>query len=284
MIKQETTKTTQKNREHYNRVYAKVSIDGIVKKLNQLEAFLQDATKTDTSWVCMYANEFKEQLKGKRVLELGCGDCTNAAVMAALGAEVVANDISDRSGDIINALNKSGMLNQPIHYIKGDFLKADLPPNSFDIVVGKAFIHHLDHATEEAFYQKIVQILKPNGQARFVEPAVNSRWLDTLRWMVPVPGRPSSLHTAKFRQWQEADPHPHRDNSSKHYKTMGQLYFKEVEIIPVGSIERLHRLFPKAKWNRKFRRQALKFEQVLPGIVRGSWARTQTVIFKIPKY
>jgi SAM-dependent methyltransferase len=282
MTEQATNDTTQKNRDHYDRVYAKVSIDGIVKKLQNLEAFLSDATTTDTSWVCMYANNFKEQLKGKRVLELGCGDCTNAAVMAALGAELVANDISDRSVDIINAVNNSGILSQPIEYIQGDFLKADLPPNSFDVVVGKAFIHHLDYATEEAFYQKIGQLLKPNGEARFVEPAVNSRWLNALKWMVPVPGRPSSLQTAKFRQWQEADPHPHRDNSSRHYKTMGQRYFKEVEIIPVGSIERLHRLFPKAKWNRKFRKHALKFEQVLPVFLRSNWAGSQTVIYQQP--
>jgi 2-polyprenyl-3-methyl-5-hydroxy-6-metoxy-1,4-benzoquinol methylase len=273
---------TQKNREHYDRVYAKVSIEGIVRKLNNLGAFLDDATTTDTSWVCMYANNFKEQLKGKRVLELGCGDCTNAAVMAALGAEVVANDISDRSGDIINALNNSGLLKQPIQYIQGDFLEANLPAQSFDMVVGKAFIHHLDHATEEAFYHKIVQLLKPNGEARFVEPAVNNQLLDTLRWMVPVPGRPSSLQKAKFRQWQEADPHPHRDNSSKHYITIGQQYFKEVEIINVGSIERLHRLFPKVKWNRQFRRQAFKLEHYIPYFLQRSLSRTQTIIYKYP--
>lgn len=274
---------TQKNREHYDKVYAKVSIEGIARKLNNLEAFLVDATTTDTSWVCMYANNFKEQLKGKRVLELGCGDCTNAAVMAALGAEVVANDISDRSGDIINTLNNSGLLRQPIQYIQGDFLEANLPAQSFDIVVGKAFIHHLDHATEEAFYQKMVQLLKPDGEARFVEPAVNNQLLDTLRWMVPVPGRPSSLQKTKFKQWQEADPHPNRENSSRHYKTIGKQYFNHIEIIPIGSIERLHRLYPNAKWIRQFRRQALKFEQVLPHFLRSSWARSQTLIFKSPK-
>lgn len=275
---------TQKNREHYDKVYAKVSIEGIARKLNNLEAFLTDATTTDTSWVCMYANNFKEQLKGKRVLELGCGDCTNAAVIAALGAEVVANDISDRSGDIINALNNSVFLRQPIQYIQGDFLEANLPAQSFDMVVGKAFIHHLDHATEEAFYKKIVQLLKPDGEARFVEPAVNSRWLDTLRWIVPVPGRPSSLQKGKFKQWQEADPHPQRDNSSKHFETVGKKYFKDVVVLTVGSIERLHRLFPEAKWNRKFRRRAFKIEQVLPKFIRIVFARSQTVIFKNPKF
>jgi 2-polyprenyl-3-methyl-5-hydroxy-6-metoxy-1,4-benzoquinol methylase len=282
MTNHEATNTTKKNRTHYDRVYAKVSIAGIIKKLQNLEDFLADATNTDTSWVCMYVNNFKDQLNGKRILELGCGDCTNAAVMAALGAEVVANDISDRSGDIIEALNNSGILEEPIHYIQGDFLLANLPKQSFDMVIGKAFIHHLDHETEEAFYQKIIKLLKPHGEARFVEPAVNSHLLDTLRWMVPVPGRPSSFQKAKFKQWQEADPHPHRDNSSQHYQHLGKKYFKNVAIIPIGSIERLNRLFPRAKWNRKFRRGALKFEQYLPHFLTSSLARSQTIIFSDP--
>ena len=99
--------------------------------------------------------------------------------------------------------------------------------------------------------KKIVASLKPDGGARFVEPAVNNLILDKLRWMIPVPGRPSSLNIKKFKEWQINDPHPIRDNSGKHYKVLGHTNFKEVRIQSLGSIERFHRLFPNAKWNRK---------------------------------
>ena len=59
--------------------------------------------------------------------------------MAALGAEVYANDISDKSGAIIEALNTKTNFKYPIKYLKGDFLKIELLPNDFDLVVGKLF-------------------------------------------------------------------------------------------------------------------------------------------------
>lgn len=274
---------TKKNQAHYNKRYAKVSIAGIEQKLMNLESFLADATTTDTSWVAMFRNGFKDQLPGKRVLELGCGDCTLSAVMAGLGAEVTANDIAEKSGEIIEKINNARLTKTPICFIQGDFLKQEFPLDSFDLVVGKAFVHHLTHEQEAAFYQKIAHILKPGGEVRFVEPAVNSKLLDALRWMVPVPGRPSSLQRNKFAVWKAADPHPERNNSSAHYQQLGSRYFQEVEIIPIGFLERFNRLFPKSKNNRAFRRKAYKWEAQFPKWVQRFFARSQTVLFRKPR-
>lgn len=276
------TSISQKNRDHYNERYAGVSIAGIEKKLQNLEAFLEDATTTDTTWVAMFRNGFKAQLAGKKVLDLGCGDCTLSAVMAALGAEVTANDIAEKSGEIVSKINQAKLTSLPITFVEGDFLKQDFPENTFDWVVGKAFIHHLTHKQEAAFYQKIARILKPAGEVRFVEPAVNSKLLDALRWMVPVPGRPSSLQRQKFAAWKAADPHPERDNSSSHYKKTGFRYFEEVEIIPIGFLERFNRLFPKSQGNRAFRKKAYRVESRFPLWVQHTFARAQTVVFKKP--
>ena len=91
-------KNTLKNEKHYDQVYSKINIQHILNKIENLDNFMTDATQTDTSWVGLYQDNFQNQLKGKKILELGCGDCTNAAVMAAFGAEVYANDISQKSG------------------------------------------------------------------------------------------------------------------------------------------------------------------------------------------
>lgn len=274
---------TTKNKQHYDKRYAKIDISKILKIVENVDKYLDEVTVVDTSWVCMYSGNFREEVKGKKILELGCGNCYNAAVMAALGAEVYANDISDKSVAIIESLNAKTNFKYPIKYLKGDFLKIELLPNDFDLVVGKAFLHHLTHEQESEFMKKIVASLKPEGGARFVEPAVNNLILDKLRWMIPVPGRPSSLNIKKFKEWQANDPHPIRDNSGKHYKALGDSNFKEVAIESVGSIERLHRLFPKAKWNRKFRSSALKFEKILPKFIQHEFARTQTIIYKFPR-
>lgn len=278
-----TFENIRKNKSHYDKIYTQVNIQGIVGKLNNLDGFLQDTITTDTSWVCMYRGGFAEQIKGKKVLELGCGNCTNAAVMGALGAEVWANDISDKSGKIIEQLNESVQFKFPLHFVLGNFLEADIPDNTFDVIIGKAFVHHLTHEQEEQFLKKIVKLLKPDGVVRYVEPAVNSKLLDALRWMVPVSGRPSSLQLKKFKQWQLADPHPVRNNSGKHYQTIGLQFFEKVDIVPIGAIERLHRFFPKSKWNRKFRRLAFKIESYLPRFLQYRLARTQTINYWFPK-
>jgi 2-polyprenyl-3-methyl-5-hydroxy-6-metoxy-1,4-benzoquinol methylase len=277
------TDNTLKNEKHYDKIYENINVAHIVAKLNNLTNFLNDATITDTSWVGFYYHNFKDEIKNKKILEIGCGDCTNAAVMAALGAEVYANDISQKSGAIISELNTSYKFDKPIKFIDGNFLDANLEGDYFDYVVGKAFIHHLTHEQEITFTKKIILVLKPDGKVRFSEPAVNSKILDKLRWIIPVPNRPSILQTTKFKQWKENDPHPERDNSCYHFKSFGKLYFNTVKIIPLGCIERFHRLLPQGAFNRKFRRFAFKIEKYLPFYIRQTFARSQVVIYANPK-
>lgn len=271
----------KKNIKIYDSLYRRVSIEGILQKLENIDVFLDDATKTDTSWVGLYKNDFRDAVPGKKVLELGCGDCTNAAIMACLGAEVYANDISKVSGEIAKKLNETYDFPIPIKFIEGDFLKVDFPNIEFDFVVGKGFLHHLTHEVERKFMERITILLAKNGEARFLEPAVNSLLLDKIRWMLPVPGRPSKLNKKAFAQWKEKDAHPDRDNSSRHFRTLGGEFFKEVEILHLGALERFHRLLPQ-KNQRKFRRKAFLFEKYLPWFLNHTFARTQVIIYKKP--
>jgi 2-polyprenyl-3-methyl-5-hydroxy-6-metoxy-1,4-benzoquinol methylase len=275
-------KNTIKNEKHYDKLYDRVNVQSILKKINNLDDFMFDATRTHTSWVGLYQNNFQAQLKGKKILELGCGDCTNAAVMAALGAEVFANDISQVSGIIIKSLNANYTFDTPITFIEGDFLKSELTPNYYDIVIGKAFIHHLTHEQEIQFTKKIMTVLKPNGIVRYFEPAVNSKFLDELRWLTPVPGRPSKIQRKKFKEWKINDPHPERDNSSKRYKKIGDTYFEQTMIIPIGTIERFHRILPR-KYSRRFRQFAFKAEKYIPRRLNLFLTRSQLIEYRNPK-
>ena len=271
-----------KNEEFYNDLYSKVNIDSILNKINNKEAFLKNANRTFTSFAGFYHGNFHSGLAGKKVLELGCGDCLNAALMAAYGAEVAANDISMQSGRIIEELNKSYQFKYPIKFIYGDFLLSDIAPDTFDIVAGKNFIHHLTHEQELEFTKKIVTILKPGGVVRYFEPAENSKLLDQIRWVIPVPGRPSILQKNKFEKWKNNDPHPTRENTYRHYKEVGSKFFTSTEIVPIGGIERFNRLIPLGDLNLKFRRVALKFEKFLPYSFSLFIARSQTITYSGP--
>lgn len=271
-----------KNKNIYDEKYKNVNIQSILNKINNLKNFMADATQTDTSWVGLYYGNFETKLKNKKILELGCGDCTNAAVMAALGAEVYANDISSEPKKIIDKLNLNYNFKYKIKFIQGDFLKTKCTTNFYDFIIGKAFVHHLTNEQEIQFIKKIIQILKPNGTVRYFEPAVNNKILDKLRWLIPVPGRPSIIQRKKFKRWKLNDPHPIRDNSSNNYIKIGKKYFQKTKIIPIGSLERFYRLLPK-KFNRPFRRFAFKIEKYIPKFLNLSFARSQLIEYKNPK-
>lgn len=278
-----TAMNTQKNEAYYDDLYSQTNIQHILDILNDIEGFLKVATTTHISWVGLYHGHFQSQLKGKKVLEMGCGDCTNAAVMAALGAEVYANDISSESGRIIAKLNHHYTFEKPIQFIEGDFLKANLPADFFDIIVGKAFVHHLTNEQELAFAAKNVRILKPGGQVRYFEPAVNNKLLDAIRWSIPMKDRPAKWQKDAYKVWKETiDMHPIRDNSSGNYRRIGHKYFQSTAIYCLGSIEKLERLIPVGESNRKFRRLAFRLEKWLPGFIRNAFARSQVVIYTNP--
>lgn len=270
----------KKNKEHYERVYANYSISNILYWLNDIESFLESATKTETSWFALYQNNFRDKIKDKKVLEMGCGDCTNAAVMAALGAEVYANDIAASSGDIVKKINQNYQFRYPIKFVEGDFLQNDLPGSSFDFVIGKAFLHHLTIPVEELFLKETARLLKKEGEARFFEPAVNSKLLDEIRWYIPIGKRPSKFNKKQFRIWKEEDPHPDRSFSSRHWERAGAAFFNEVIIIPVGTLERFSRLFNWGERRNNFKRWALKNEKHLPAALNSIFTRSQLIVYR----
>jgi len=180
---------------HYDRRYSQVDVRAIVARINNLDDFFNDAVRTDTSWYGLYYGGFAEQLSGRRILELGCGDGLNALVMAAKGARVIAIDISGESKRIIDtAAGQLGLHADHIQALTGDFRDLDLQPYApFDMIVGKAFLHHLTPEQEREYLAKCARLLRPDGEARFFEPAENSQLLDTIRWTIPMGRRPSSL-------------------------------------------------------------------------------------------
>lgn len=272
----------EKNVGHYDEAYQKVDLEKIIDHVNNFEKFLLTAIPKDTSWHGLYANDFRNVVRGKKVLELGCGDGLNALIMAKLGADVIANDISSQSEVIISEIAKRLQLPN-IKAISGDLREIDFPENEFDFVIGKAFIHHLTHDLEEQYLQIITRILKRDGEARFFEPAVNNKLVDEIRLLVPVPGRPSKLNKKAFEEYKRNDPHPVRDNSSDHYRRVGDKYFYSTEIIFIGTLERFCRMMPEGNFRADYRRWAHRVEPRLPGMIRKLAARSQTIIYKNPK-
>ena len=130
----------------------------------------------------MYSGGFAARLKGARVLELGAGDGLNALVMAALGADVTCIDISDETTPLVRSAADALGLSSRVHPICGDVTETAFEVlQPFHLVVGKAFLAPPHARARGSLLSKVAGILQPGGEARFVEPAVNSPWLDTCR-------------------------------------------------------------------------------------------------------
>jgi SAM-dependent methyltransferase len=281
LTRSDSTETVAANVAYYDAEYGRLNLDRLIDKLGRWPEVLGELVATHITWHSLYGQAFGRRIAGARVLELGCGDGLNALMMARLGAEVTAVDISPHSERILRTVS-ARLGPQRVIPVTGDFAHLDFPPVSYDFVVGKDFLHHITHDQETAYLAKIVRVLKPTGEARFCEPAVNSASLDALRWLIPVPGRPSALARRAFRAWKARDPHPVRDQSSRHYRVNGARFFEEVEIVPFGSLERFHRLLPRVI-GRPFRRRAHVLEERLPHWFRSWAARSQLIVYRRPR-
>ncbi len=121
-------------------------------------------------------------IKGKKVLEFGCGQGWFTKTLADKGAEVWAFDISTEAiyitKNLIENCNLQGKVR--LEQMAAENLQYD--SNKFDIVVGLAILHHLDI---DLTCQEIRRVLKPGGKAYFMEPLGHNPLLNLYRKLTP---------------------------------------------------------------------------------------------------
>lgn len=131
-----------------------------------------------------YAFERLGELRGRRVLELGCGMGVVSVVLGRRGAAVLGIDVSPGMIDIARR-------NAALHGLEGlvehrvmSAEAMELPDASFDLVFGFVYLHHLQPTLAAS---EVRRVLRPGGRAVFVDPIQTSRAMATLRSWVPVP-------------------------------------------------------------------------------------------------
>jgi SAM-dependent methyltransferase len=116
----------------------------------------------DPNTACML--QAVEPLAGKRVLDFGCGAGVTSAWLAQRGAMVTAVDISPASIERAQALAQHAGLT--IKLMASELTSSTFPAESFDAVVGRYVLHHIDLA---AIAPIVDRILVPGGTGAFVE-------------------------------------------------------------------------------------------------------------------
>jgi 2-polyprenyl-3-methyl-5-hydroxy-6-metoxy-1,4-benzoquinol methylase len=103
-----------------------------------------------------------ESIKGRRVLEIGCGMGLHAELMARAGAEVTVVDLSKTSVEVTRArFALKGLSATVIH---ADAERLPFPDGSFDFVWSWGVIHH--SARTGRIVREIARVLSNEGEAR----------------------------------------------------------------------------------------------------------------------
>lgn len=126
-----------------------------------------------------YKEELKN-IKGKNILDYGCGSGEISIEFAEQGAVVVGIDISDARIKMAKDAAKKRNLN--IAFFQGNAEDTGFNSDTFDFVTGTAILHHLDlnNAAKE-----ISRVLKPGGKAIFIEPLANNPFINLFRKFTP---------------------------------------------------------------------------------------------------
>ena len=147
------------------------------------------------------------ELRGKTILDLGCGMGDASMYFALRGAKVYAIDISPEMIKLVKRIARKLGYSRQITAKVMVAEKLEFSSSTFDYVFGNGILHHVvpDMALKEVY-----RVLKPGGVATFIEPLgynpiinVYRRMARRVRTPFEVPLNYSQLNTltqAKFRK------------------------------------------------------------------------------------
>ncbi|HEX5834049.1 MAG TPA: class I SAM-dependent methyltransferase [Pyrinomonadaceae bacterium] len=128
-----------------------------------------------------YAFHLLGDVRGKTILEYGCGNGENTVVLANRGAKIIALDIS---AELLAIARKRLEANgcHDVDLLIGSAHDLPLADESVDIIFGMAILHHLDlHLASH----EVLRVLKKGGRGIFEEPTRNSKLVRTVRRLFP---------------------------------------------------------------------------------------------------
>lgn len=145
--------------EHFHDEWAK----GV--SVSDINPFTQFEGKTSPEY--REVAKIMGDVKGLKLLNLGCGLGEEAVFFADRGAKIYAIDISKEMLNFTRDLAKKYDVYKSISFYHMSAEKLDFPDNTFDRIVGCNILHHVNIAKT---VKEIKRVLKPGGIAVFSEP------------------------------------------------------------------------------------------------------------------
>jgi len=104
-----------------------------------------------------------EDVKGKTIMDVGCGNGRYSLIFAKAGANVTGVDLTPEM--IASAQQKASTDGLEIDFICDDILGVNLAPNRFDLIFSSLAITHIEDLTE--LLRKLKPALKSDGRIIF---------------------------------------------------------------------------------------------------------------------
>lgn len=136
----------------------------------------------DTCFPLEYAFHLLGDVRGKSVLEFGCGSGENTVLLARRGAKVCALDISEALIRVAKKRLTVNGVSGGVKFCVASAYEIPLPDESIDVVFGMAILHHLEL---EPAAREVYRVLRKGGKAIFKEPIRNSKLLGWVRGLIP---------------------------------------------------------------------------------------------------
>jgi SAM-dependent methyltransferase len=143
-----------------------------------------DRPAPDTIYPLEYAFHLLGKVQGRRLLNLGCGEGFDAVILAALGATVVAVDISDAAIALTRARAAANGVADRVTALVADASALPVATASIDAVLAAAVMHHIDIPSAAA---ELARALRPGCVAVFREPLAGPKFVQLLKRVLPLP-------------------------------------------------------------------------------------------------
>ena len=144
----------------------------------------------------LYVLEQFGDLKGKRVLDIGCGQGDTSVFFARGGAEVHALDVSEKMVSMTAELARLHGVDGRVHAQACRVEDMKYADDYFDLVFADGVLHHLDMPQA---VPSIVRVMKPGGRGVFLEPQKGSIFSEVYRFFA------TDLRTTDERPLEQRD-------------------------------------------------------------------------------
>ena len=123
--------------------------------------------------------EMLGEVAGRRALEVACGTGHTSALLASLGVDLVACDLTSEM--MAGARERTRGAAVPAHFLRANALALPFPDQAFDLLVSTRFMHLFPYDEQRDVLAEMARVLRPG--ARLIVDFDN--WFS--RWLLSVP-------------------------------------------------------------------------------------------------